>query len=369
MKVLMAAPYNPKGRYKGGISSIVTEMLAHKDLLQRHNLDIVPFDTCRVSRDAAATGKMKFQNIQNALCIMRDLPKNISETQAKIVYYHTSVKWALLKDLLAVRKAKKKIGVFTVIHIHFAEYNQIMTGNKVIDSYILRLMKRYVDRIVFLSSKTKDEFVERGILEDKCKVIYNFSTLHYKEEELALSQEKTSMEFLFVGSIDNRKGIFDALDVLSKMDKPFTFHICGTWQNEENEEKFKHYANLLGEKLVYHGYVSGEKKRELFQKADVLLLPSYGEGLPVVILEAFSAGCAVVASNVGAIPEIVNGNSELVLPGDKDGLMYTIESYYDLGKQELIKQKQINYQRSFLYTLDKFVENVAIALKLERKER
>ena len=175
MKVLMAAPYNPKGRYKGGISSIVTEMLAHKDLLQRHNLDIVPFDTCRVSRDAAATGKMKFQNIQNALCIMRDLPKNISETQAKIVYYHTSVKWALLKDLLAVRKAKKKIGVFTVIHIHFAEYNQIMTGNKVIDSYILRLMKRYVDRIVFLSSKTKDEFVERGILEDKCKVIYNWN--------------------------------------------------------------------------------------------------------------------------------------------------------------------------------------------------
>lgn len=369
MKVLMAAPYEPKGRYKGGISSIVSELLAHKELLDLYDLNIIPFETCRLSREAATTGKMKIQNIKNALCIMKDLPKNIEIERPDALYYHTSVQWALLKDLLAVRKAKRKTGIFTIVHIHFADYNQIMTGKRVIDRYILHLMRKYVDRVVFLSKKTKEQFIAKGLLEEQCKVVYNFSTLQYEEEELEFWKEKTNIEFLFVGSIDNRKGIFDALDVFSKIEKPFIFHVCGAWQNEENEKKFKYYANLLGEKLVYHGYVSGEKKRELFRTSDVVLLPSYGEGLPVVILEAFSAGCAVVSSCVGAIPEIVDNDTELILPGDKNQLMQAVLAYYEKDTKKLAIQKQKNYQCSYNYTFEKFVQNVAKVVNLGNGEK
>ena len=70
----------------------------------------------------------------------------------------------------------------------------------------------------------------------------------------------------------------------------------------------------MGDKITYHGYVNLEQKEALMSRADILVLPSYREGLPISILEALSNSCAVIATPVGAIPEILSSDNAVIVP-------------------------------------------------------
>jgi glycosyltransferase involved in cell wall biosynthesis len=61
------------------------------------------------------------------------------------------------------------------------------------------------------------------------------------------------------------------------------------------------------------GWLDEAAKREQFSQCDVFVMPSLSEGLPVALLEAMAHGRAIVASNVGGIPEAVNGDAEAIL--------------------------------------------------------
>jgi glycosyltransferase involved in cell wall biosynthesis len=61
------------------------------------------------------------------------------------------------------------------------------------------------------------------------------------------------------------------------------------------------------------GWLDTAAKREQFAQCDVFVMPSLSEGLPVALLEAMTHGRAIVASNVGGIPEAVNGDAEAIL--------------------------------------------------------
>jgi glycosyltransferase involved in cell wall biosynthesis len=60
--------------------------------------------------------------------------------------------------------------------------------------------------------------------------------------------------------------------------------------------------------------------RDLYQQADVFCLPTYGDAVPFSVVEAMACGAAVVATPVGAIPELIDGAGRLVPPGDPRAL-------------------------------------------------
>ena len=86
--------------------------------------------------------------------------------------------------------------------------------------------------------------------------------------------------------------------------------------------------------------------------------------MPIVIVEAMSAGCAVLASNVGAIPEIVGEkNGVLIAPGDKRKLEEALAFYLDCDKALLQAQQRCNFEEAKVYSLETFIENVANVCK------
>jgi glycosyltransferase involved in cell wall biosynthesis len=93
-------------------------------------------------------------------------------------------------------------------------------------------------------------------------------------------------------------------------------------------EKAKVLARELGilHRITFTGWLDSPGVHDLLESSDVLILPSHAEGLPMAIVEAFAFQVAVIASSVGAIPEIVVNRKSglLVPPGDVDALEQAI---------------------------------------------
>jgi glycosyltransferase involved in cell wall biosynthesis len=76
------------------------------------------------------------------------------------------------------------------------------------------------------------------------------------------------------------------------------------------------------------GWIDSDKRNELLLKADLFILPSYNEALPMALLEAMAWGLPVIVTPVGGIPEVVTAdeNGLLVTPGDIQQLSSAMQS-------------------------------------------
>jgi glycosyltransferase involved in cell wall biosynthesis len=83
------------------------------------------------------------------------------------------------------------------------------------------------------------------------------------------------------------------------------------------QARLRLYARTLGlgERVCFAGPVFGADKVKLLGGCDLFLLPSYAEGLPYALLESMAAGVPVIATRVGAIPDVVaDGTHGLLIP-------------------------------------------------------
>jgi glycosyltransferase involved in cell wall biosynthesis len=85
----------------------------------------------------------------------------------------------------------------------------------------------------------------------------------------------------------------------------------------------------LATHVEYLGYTPLEDRERLYAGARALVLPSLDEGFGLPALEAMSAGVPVIASNRGALPEIVAGGGTLLDPLDRDAWVGAIERVVD----------------------------------------
>jgi glycosyltransferase involved in cell wall biosynthesis len=86
---------------------------------------------------------------------------------------------------------------------------------------------------------------------------------------------------------------------------------------------------LLAANVRYLGYVSDEERIRLYREASMLILPSLEEGFGMTALEAMHMGLPVVASNRGALPEVLGHAGSLVDPSNPEGLASAIAELLD----------------------------------------
>jgi glycosyltransferase involved in cell wall biosynthesis len=175
------------------------------------------------------------------------------------------------------------------------------------------------DLIICLAPYWETFFLNTYTLK-KIEIIKN--TIPYPETEPFIQniESKKLINFLFMGRIGPRKGIFDILNVVITNYKRFVGKIK-VYVGGDGEVNL--LTNLIKDKnlneiIEYVGWIEGDRKTELLKKSDVYILPSYSEGLPISILEAMSYKLPIISSPVGGIPEIVKDgeNGFLVAPGN-----------------------------------------------------
>lgn len=162
-------------------------------------------------------------------------------------------------------------------------------------------------------SKALEEKVLKITPNAVVKTIYN--GVNFNRFKIKTVSTGNSNSIIFIGNIIKTKGIVELVEaakILLGNHKNLSFHIVG-----EGIEKRKLEQSIetlgLSLSIKFHGAIKHDEITNLLHDADLLVLPSYREGVPNVIMEALACGLPVVATKVGGIPEIVNSSNGILL--------------------------------------------------------
>lgn len=354
-------------RYKGGIHHVLRTL--REDYISeftKNGIELSFFNTERISRSAASQGKFNASNIENSWQIYRDCSIELTNNKYDAIVYASSTGLPFLKDLIIAKQLKQRHKIKVILQIHFADIDSILIEKYKLEKYVLRLMIDLCDGCIFLSQELLSQFVFKGFPRDQAYLLYNYHDMTLDNtlvtQKLAAGNDNPKTRFIFMGSFNRRKGLYDLFEAFETLDpNSYILDLCGGFNQDDTELKeiLEKFCNEHRESVIYHGYLSDNKKDDVFLNADVCVLPSYAEGLPVVLLEAMAAGCAVIATDVGAVPEIIkrNRNGILISPGDiqalRNALLLTIQD-----KILLKTMQNHNYHDSSKYTAANYVKKM-----------
>jgi len=144
------------------------------------------------------------------------------------------------------------------------------------------------------------------------------------------------LRFAFLGRYEKRKGISELNEALKQLigKKEFEFHFIGPIPESEQ---------IKSTQVKYHGALGdAEKIKAILRNTDVFVLPSHSEGMPNVVMEAMASGCAILASDVGAVGLMVGeDNGWLIEPRNAKAIEEKIGQILQSDTAE-IERKKIN---------------------------
>lgn len=180
-------------------------------------------------------------------------------------------------------------------------------------------------KVVSLGGKLTDILLANGARQERIVVLPNGVDDVWFDTPRAENPGGLT-RFLMVGRNDPVKGFLVLQEALSILEEPIELHLVGDWP----QIKSTHHN------VTYHGVVRDKRRMmEIMDSCDVLLLPSLSEGMPTVVLEAAARGVVSVASDVGAVSEIVPPEN-LVEPGSVQSLKEMIQK---IQSDEFVPEK------------------------------
>jgi len=152
------------------------------------------------------------------------------------------------------------------------------------------------------------------------------------------------VQLVYAGKLSNAKGVPWFLRALRSITlPPWQLHLVGSGSGEE-KEKCLRLSEELGGKVHVHGAVPQESLAKIFRQCHILVLPSFFEGLPLVILEGLASGCRVLATDLPGTKEIVGDSlAEFIALVPTPRLRYIDHPYEEdelLFEQNLSKSLQ-----------------------------
>lgn len=197
------------------------------------------------------------------------------------------------------------------------------------DSYLNGLAVKKVKQTIQALNRTDFIFLEtkasinhvQSLITDKEKVQW-FPNVR-KRPPIEKNTMSFSHRLVFMSHVSTEKGVLDLLEAFSKLPRDYELDIYGAIK-----EKCFNNFDWHSYHVCYKGQIPAETIIEKLSSYSLLLLPSYREGYPGIIIEALSVGMPVVATEIGGIPEIVTDgyNGRLIKPGDIDGLVKAVLS-------------------------------------------
>jgi poly(glycerol-phosphate) alpha-glucosyltransferase len=160
---------------------------------------------------------------------------------------------------------------------------------------------------------------------------------------------------LFLGRIHPKKGIellIEAINMLKDDDftKKWEIVIAG-WDENNHLKKLTELTNKYNLKSIikFIGPIYGQEKHNLLSSVDAFILPSFSEGLPMSILEAFSYGLPVLMTKECNIPEAFKHHSAIEIETNIENISQNLRRLNKLSEEELLSISNNGYDFVHLY--------------------
>lgn len=334
MNILLMGPrMNRKDPlYVGGAIAVFEELITQFD---KENIQYCVIDT----------NKKNYSNIFSAyLSIV--LKSFIQQRVCTHISLHSSRDYMLLG--LIIIFIGKIFNKKTSLRKFGGEALSVYSKSRGIKKKILRFIFTHID-VLFFEIKDLVRFFSE--INTNC---FWFPNVRNRIVEPTLPR-KFEKKFVFMSHVNREKGMDEILEASLQLDSNYTIDIYGLITDEKyNVEYFEKYN------VSYRGAIESNSVIEILNKYDVLLLPSYKEGYPGIVIEAYSLGIPIISTTLKNIKEIVTSNETgiLVAPGNVQELIDAIQYFNDENYTKISKHAYMKF--------DDFRSDIQIKLFLER---
>lgn len=311
--IFLLAPLPPDGK-PGGIGTWTITIL--NKLSTSSDYKLIHVDTAvkwRSVTDLRIYKRIAGGAIQAAYDVIRSCMISIKCKPDVIHLCSSGGPMATCKDILVIA-SQKIMGVRTVIHYHMGRIPAIVARGGW--SWKLHCIAiSLADSVIVLDKNS--ELSLRKLFFDKIKRIPNainpISVNSINRNIAENSRTRKHANLVFIGWGIRAKGLCELIEAcINIVHCKFTLRVVGPIEQDFKDE-LQQVAIMKdnGNWLHFVGPVSYVESLQYMYDADIFVLPSHTEGFPYVIAEAMALGKPIVATKVGAIPEMLNDNGEI----------------------------------------------------------
>jgi Glycosyltransferase len=285
---------------KGGVETHLNEVLKHQ--ADHHDIYLMASEhnsnrhSLRISPERLILYPYR-RKPAYFLKAMREIGKKVDELRPDIVHVHGTFAGVFLRTLFFFRR-KRPVVVYCSHGWAFLMDTQ--AWKRKLFAWAEKLLSLRTDAIIHISKHEYAMAMNAGLPPRKSVVVYN--GVSDASADAALSPfpvKPDKINLLFVGRFDRQKGLDLLLDVFNEQRLPhIDLYLAGDSVLAQSERRYPDNAIRLG-------WVENSEIDRYMKACDAVIVPSRWEGFGIVAIEALRNGKPVIASNRGALPEIV----------------------------------------------------------------
>ncbi len=294
-RILMVGMHLTKTR--GGITTLISEIL--KSPLKND------FEFIYIESQAEDFGK--FRKVFLALTAIFSFTLQCLFKRPKLVYVHLGSNASLYREAIFIFLAKflrKRV----VGHFHAGDIENYYPFQNEIGQKIISSALDLCDVVIAVSNESARQLRE---ITPKARIsvipnAIDTSAFNFRETQ----NNDDFVRLLFVGAIGKLKGEKDLINALAVLrDKNLKLKVSILGYGAEGLKDFCEELKVT-KFIEFLGAVSMDERLEFFQTADIFVLPTYAEAMPMSVIEAMAAGLPVISTKVGGIPELIEDGAD-----------------------------------------------------------
>lgn len=317
MKILLCTP--PPG-YSGGISRWSEHILNYYQAIDKKDIDVELFPLPRKKAGSFSLFRRLFTGLFEYCVIIYNFWKRIRKRNSEIIHLVSSASISLVKDLIIILIAEKYNNK-SIVHFRFGRIPEIIKSRNW-EYFLLKLVIKKSTKVIVIDSTSFDalkilgynniEFLPNPLSKELLDLIDKYNDV-----------KRIKGNILFAGQMLQTKGIFELIKACSRI-SDIKLIMLGLIDSK-TLALIKSYleVNQIDSSFIsIKGNVNYEEVVLQMKSCNVFTLPSYTEGFPNVILESMACSCPIVATKVGAIPEMCENRKTglLIEPKNVDQL-------------------------------------------------
>lgn len=302
--ILLCSPHHGTGgivRWTGNV------MTYYQTSTQKTvSVEFMPMDRSSFVTEKTSLPMRIFGGFNDYRKFLASIREKISRQKYSAVHFTSSGSLGFIRDILLIRLLESR-NIPSIVHFRFGRIPDLLEKRNW-EYLLLHKVMKNVSQAIAIDCRTYNALKAHGYT--NVSLVPNAMSPSMETEVSRYENEvRIPRRILFAGHLFKEKGIFELAHACSQIDD-IELVIAGKGNVGVEDELRKAFSAGKNSKITFLGEISHNELIEQMCKCALFAFPSYTEGFPNAILEAMACGCTIIATPVGAIPEMLEFDSD-----------------------------------------------------------